>query len=120
MFYAEPLRLHWLTISWFTTTLPRIVMIGLALSLIIGVITEIGRLIGGPILTSVLLGTYHRPAREQRIVMFLDIAGSTRLAEQMGELQVHDLITRFFFDFRTPASGHPLAPVPGRHPKTLN
>jgi class 3 adenylate cyclase len=44
-----------------------------------------------------VLGTYHRPAREQRIVMFLDIAGSTRLAQEMGELRVHDLITRFFF-----------------------
>jgi class 3 adenylate cyclase len=53
-------------------------------------------------LTSVVLGTYHRPAREQRIVMFLDIAGSTRLAEEMGELRVHDLITRFFFDIDEP------------------
>jgi adenylate cyclase len=57
-------------------------------------------------LTSVVLGTYHRPAREQRIVMFLDIAGSTRLAEEMGELRVHDLITRFFFDIDEPISDH--------------
>jgi hypothetical protein len=31
-------------------------------------------------------------------VMFLDIADSTALAEQMGEVRVHDLITSFFFD----------------------
>jgi class 3 adenylate cyclase len=30
--------------------------------------------------------------------MFLDLAGSTTLAEQMGELRVQDLLTRFFYD----------------------
>jgi class 3 adenylate cyclase len=104
--YAEPLRLHWITIHWLTTTLPQIVAIGLAISLVIGVITETRRLIGGPVITSVVLGIYHRPAREQLIVMFLDIAGSTRLAEEMGELRVHDLITRFFFDIDEPISDH--------------
>jgi class 3 adenylate cyclase len=71
---------------------------------VIGVITETSRLIGGPVLASILLGTYHRPVREQLIVMFLDIAGSTSLAEDMGELRVHDLITRFFFDIDEPIS----------------
>lgn len=102
--YTEPLGLHWLTADWLATTLPRIVAIGLAISLLIGAVVETGRLIGGPMLASVALGTYHRPTREQRIVMFLDIAGSTRLAEEMGELRVHDLITRFFFDIDEPIS----------------
>jgi adenylate cyclase len=86
--------------------LPRIIAIGFAISLVAGVITETERLISGPVLTSIVLGTYHRPAREQRIVMFLDIAGLTRLAEEMGELRVHDLITRFFFDIDEPISDH--------------
>jgi adenylate cyclase len=80
--------------------------VGFAVSLVVGVITEIGRLIGGPVLTSIVLGTYHRPVREQLIVMFLDIAGSTRLAEDMGELRVQDLITRFFYDIDEPISDH--------------
>jgi class 3 adenylate cyclase len=104
--YAEPLQLRWINVSWFTTTLPRIIAIGFAISLVAGVITETGRLIGGPMLISVVLGTYHRPAREQRIVMFLDLANSTRLAEDMGELRVHDLITRFFFDIDEPICEH--------------
>jgi class 3 adenylate cyclase len=104
--YAEPLGLHWFTVDWFAITLPRIVAIGFAISLLVRAVTEAGRLIGGPMLTSVVLGTYHRPAREQQIVMFLDIAGSTRLAEELGELRVHDLITRFFFDIDEPISDH--------------
>ena len=79
---------RWFTADWFAGTLPRIVLIGFVISLVIGAITESGRLIGRPLLTSVLLGTYHRPALEQLIMMFLDIAGSTALAEQMGELRV--------------------------------
>lgn len=102
--YAEAIQTHWLTGRWLTETLPFIVAIGFSISLIVGVITGIGRLVGGPMLLSVILGTYHRPARRHLIVMFLDIAGSTRLAEEMGELRVHDLITRFFFDIDEPIS----------------
>jgi hypothetical protein len=102
--YAERLRLSWFTPAWFTTVLPRIVVIGFAITLAVGAITEAGRLIGSPFLTSVLLGTYHRPAREELIVMFLDIAGSTALAEEMGELRVQDMFTRFFFDIDEPIS----------------
>ena len=100
--YAEPYRLHWLTRDWLSTELPRIVLIGFGLTLVLGTLAEMRRLIGGAMLMSVLLGTYQRPSRQQRIVMFLDLANSTRLAESMGELRVHDLITRFFFDIDEP------------------
>src|SRR5262249_29153776 len=90
--YAAPYRLHWLTLDFFTKQVPWIVAIGLAISLIFGAFTEAARMIGGPMLASIALGTYRRPTRAQRIVMFLDLADSTRLAEDMGELRVHDLI----------------------------
>ena len=100
--YAEPYRVNWISGDWLRTHLPVIVAMGVGLSLVVGAITEIVRLIGRPMLSSVLLGTYHRPAREELIIMFLDLAGSTRLAEAMGELKVHDLLTRFFFDIDEP------------------
>jgi class 3 adenylate cyclase len=103
--YAESLQLHWLTVNWFKTTLPWIVAVGLTISLTVGVVTETAR-IGGPLLASIVLGTYHRPVREQLFVMFLDLADSTSLAEQLGELRVHDLITRFFFDIDEPINDH--------------
>jgi class 3 adenylate cyclase len=102
LLYAEPYRLHWLTARWLTIELPRIVAVGFAMSLVIGVAIGLERLIGGKLLMSVLLGTYHRPSRSDLIVMFLDLAGSTRLAESLGEVRVHDLITRFFFDIDQP------------------
>jgi hypothetical protein len=104
LLYAEPYHLHWLTRHWLTIELPRIVAIGFGLSLVIGVAVETHRLIGGPLLTSVVLGTYHRPTRRRMIVMFVDLANSTCLAESLGEVRVHDLITRFFFDIDEPIS----------------
>ena len=104
--YADSLQLRWLTVNWFETHLPWIVAIGLTISLTVGVVTETARLIGGPLLASIVLGTYQRPVREHLIVMFLDLAGSTSLAEKLGELRVHDLITRFFFDIDEPIHDH--------------
>jgi adenylate cyclase len=72
----------------------------------IGAFTEAGRMIGASMLVNIALGTYHRPKREQLIVMFLDLANSTQLAEAMGELKVHDLITRFFFDIEAPITDY--------------
>jgi class 3 adenylate cyclase len=95
--YPFPLSRRWLA-----DELPLIVGITFSGSLIVGAIFEFRRMIGGRVLGSFLLGTYHRPRREARIVMFLDIADSTALAEQLGEVRVHDLITRFFFDIDEP------------------
>jgi class 3 adenylate cyclase len=92
--------------DWFVHKLPSIVLLSFSISLVSGALFEFRRLIGGRVLGSFLLGTYHRPRREQRIVMFLDIAGSTALAEQMGEVRVHDLITSFFFDIDQPIAEH--------------
>ncbi|MGH6798033.1 MAG: adenylate/guanylate cyclase domain-containing protein, partial [Roseiarcus sp.] len=104
LLYAETYRLRWATPHWFTVELPRIVALSFGLSLVIGAAFEIQRLVGGPLLTSALLGTYHRPRRRELIVMFLDLAHSTRLAEAMGEIKVHDLVTRFFYDIDAPIS----------------
>jgi hypothetical protein len=73
--YAEPLQLHWFTVHWFKTTMPWIVALGLTISLMV---------IGGPLLASIVFGTYHRPVREQLIVMFLDLADSTPLAKKLA------------------------------------
>jgi class 3 adenylate cyclase len=84
--------------AWFASDFPRIVGITFAASVVIGAGFELARLVGGKVLLNVILGRYRRPTREQRVMLFLDLAGSTSLAEQMGELRMHQLLTRFFFD----------------------
>ena len=67
---------------------------------------RIESLIGGRVLFNFLIGRYHKPSREQRVFMFLDIADSTRLSEQFGDVKIQALIGRFFFDIARPIAEH--------------
>jgi class 3 adenylate cyclase len=84
--------------AWLVAGLPRIIGIAFVMSMLIGAGFELTRLIGGRLLLNIMLGRYRRPTQEQRVLLFLDLVGSTSLAETMGELRMHDLLTRFFFD----------------------
>ena len=84
--------------EWLIAGFPRIVGITFVMSVVIGAVFEMTRLVGSRVLLSVILGRYRRPRREERVLLFLDLVGSTSLAESMGELRMHDLLTRFFFD----------------------
>jgi hypothetical protein len=42
------------------------------------------------------VGTYHRPVRERKILLFLDINGSTALSEKLGALSMRSLVGNSF------------------------
>jgi adenylate cyclase len=92
--------------TWYFSELPRIVAITFALSVLFGAGFELRRLIGGRVLLNVILGRYRHPTREERVLMFLDLSGSTSLAETLGEVRMQELLTRFFFDIDGPIVGH--------------
>jgi adenylate cyclase len=92
--------------TWYFSELPRIVAITFALSVLFGAGFELRRLIGGRVLLNVILGRYRHPTREERVLMFLDLSGSTSLAETLGEVRMQELLTRFFFDIDEPIVGH--------------
>jgi adenylate cyclase len=96
-------RLHW---HWFTAQLPRIVVLALSLSFLFAAVFELVRLVGGRVLINIILGRYRHPTREKRVLMFLDLAGSTSLAEALGEIRMQELLTRFFFDIDAPIAAH--------------
>jgi class 3 adenylate cyclase len=91
---------------WLVDDLPRIIGACFVLSILVAIVYELTRLIGIRVLFNVLLGRYRRPTREQRVLLFLDLAGSTTLAEKMGELRVQDLLTRFFYDIDAAITAH--------------
>jgi len=76
------------------------------LALLLTFFLRIQSLIGGRVLFNFLMGRYHQPAREERVFMFLDIANSTRLSEQFGDVKIQALIGRFFFDIARPIAEH--------------
>jgi adenylate cyclase len=97
---------HGVDDHWLASDYPFIVAIAFAASILIGAIYELIRLVGGRVLLNVILGRYRRATREERVLLFLDLIGSTTLAEQMGELKVQDLLTRFFFDIDAAIVAH--------------
>jgi adenylate cyclase len=91
---------------WFIGDFPKIMAISFVLSIVIGIAYELTRLIGITVLLNVFLGRYRRPTREERVLLFLDLVGSTTLAEKMGEVRVQGLLTRFFYDIDDAITGH--------------
>jgi adenylate cyclase len=56
----------------------------------------IANIIGPRALLNFVTGRYHSPMEESRFVLFVDIAGSTGLAEQLGGVGIHRLLDRTF------------------------
>jgi adenylate cyclase len=63
-----------------------------------GFIRQISAMAGPKVLVNLLLGKYHRPKVETRIFMFLDLEGSTTIAEKLGHEQFCRLIQECFRD----------------------
>jgi adenylate cyclase len=70
----------------------------LAVAGVFQLLVMVRNLIGGRVLTNIVLGRYHRPLSEERIFMFVDVSGSTALAERAGAIGAYSMISRFFFD----------------------
>ena len=57
---------------------------------------EVVRLVGASTLRAIVLGRYHRPRAEERFFLFIDVVGSTPLAERLGPAGVHRFLDRVF------------------------
>jgi adenylate cyclase len=57
---------------------------------------SVAQLIGPNVLGSLLAGRYYYPREEQRIVLFLDLVGSTSIAERIGNVRFHAMLSETF------------------------
>ena len=76
--------------------------VGFVLYLVIVFVRHIDRLLGPGVLLRYILGRYHRPRRETRIFMFLDLKSSTVLGEAMKQEDYYGLLNEFFRDISGP------------------
>jgi adenylate cyclase len=77
--------------SFWISIVYSIVFVVLA-NLVLGV----ANLIGNRAFLNFVTGRYHVPVEEGRFVLFVDIAGSTGLAERLGGIAIHRLLDRTF------------------------
>ena len=65
-------------------------------------VLQMNRMIGANVLRYFLAGTYQRPRADERIFLFLDLEGSTQLAERLGSARYFELLRRFVDDLTEP------------------
>jgi adenylate cyclase len=65
-------------------------------------VVQISRGIGANVLGYFLAGVYHHPKVEQRVFLFLDLEGSTQLAERLGSAAYFQLLRRVADDLTEP------------------
>ena len=65
-------------------------------------VLQMNRMIGANVLGYFAAGVYHRPKAEERIFLFLDLEGSTQLAERLGSARYFELLRRFVDDLTDP------------------
>ncbi len=66
--------------------------------LLINFILQINKKFGPGNLFKMIIGRYHKPREEQRIFLFLDLEGSTTIAEQLGHKRYSQLLRNCFHD----------------------
>jgi len=73
-----------------------------ALAVIVQVVLQLNSMIGTTVLGYFVAGVYRRPTAEERIFLFLDLAGSTQLAERLGSARYFELLRCFVDDLTEP------------------
>ena len=74
-------------------------VIGLvALSFLVNLGRQVRLVLGPGTMLALLLGRYRRPVAEERVFMFVDLTGSTGLAQRLGPARLNDFKNDFFAD----------------------
>ena len=81
--------------------LPYGVSIFTAFSIVAILLIRVAHFVGLGTMLHLLLGTYHRPVVETKVLLFLDINGSTALTETLGPFRTQLLVGKFLFDVST-------------------
>lgn len=68
------------------------------MSFLINLARQVRLVLGTGTLTALLLGRYRRPVAEERVFMFVDLTGSTGLAQRLGPSRFNDFKNDFFSD----------------------
>ena len=78
------------------------VVFSLAAAFVFVFMFDVNTLLGQNVLLNFITGRYYAPRVESRVFLFIDMEGSTGLAERLGPLAFHRLINRFVDDLTEP------------------
>lgn len=78
------------------------VLVSLATAFVFAFMVDVNTLLGQNVLINFIFGRYYAPRLESRVFLFIDMVGSTGLAERLGPLAFHRLVNRFVNDLTRP------------------
>jgi len=90
------------------TGFPRDLMIVVAalVTFLLVLLRHAAPIVGERSFRDIIRGRYHRPRAEERFFLFVDVIGSTPVAERMGPLAVHRYLDRVFQVASDPVDAH--------------
>jgi adenylate cyclase len=95
---------NWRELPVIYRRLPELIPMFLAFSIVGIAAMRIMHFIGIENLFHLTVGTYHRPVLKAMVLMFVDMNGSTAIAERLGALRMSALVGKFLFDIAKPIS----------------
>ena len=78
--------------------LPYFAVVAVAIQFVL----QMNRMVGANVLGYFAAGVYRRPTAEERVFLFVDLEGSTQLAERLGSAGYFELLRRFVDDLTDP------------------
>jgi adenylate cyclase len=76
----------------------RDIVFALCVCVALNLLFSVNELLGRGVLFAFAAGRYRRPRREERVLLYIDLCGSTGLAERLGEERFLDLLNAFYAD----------------------
>jgi class 3 adenylate cyclase len=93
---------HWSELPLLYRRLPVAIPMFVAFSVIGISVMRVVHFIGMETLFHLTVGTYHRPVLKRVVLLFVDMNGSTHIAEQFGAHLMSSLVGKFLFDLAKP------------------
>ncbi len=83
---------------FYGSVLVKLIYLSMILLIILSIYSVVSRKFGSGLLWNLLTGYYHKPRKETRIFMFVDVKNSTGMGETLEPRQYSELLQEFFFD----------------------
>jgi adenylate cyclase len=92
--------------SVMTVDTVRTLVFSIAMTIAFIFVIQIGLVVGLRKLRDLVMGRYHSPRLEERFFLFVDVRGSTGIAERLGPVAVHRFLERVFELAADPVTAH--------------
>src|SRR5207247_509537 len=90
------------------TAFPRglLIVVASLVTFLLVLLRHASQIVGERSFRDIMRGRYHRPRAEDRFFLFVDVVGSTPVAERLGPLAVHRYLDRVFQIASDPVDDH--------------